>query len=63
MKQICNFCGGDGIMILPGHASGCTGERCVSECPIPIQEHCDRCGGCGYIFDDEEEEDINESRV
>jgi hypothetical protein len=52
-KRPCPECGGCGyiITVAPDHAPGCTGERCVSGCPIPVecQDTCPMCVGYGEV--------------
>jgi|WetSurMetagenome_2_1015567.scaffolds.fasta_scaffold1049185_3 hypothetical protein len=55
----CPECGGCGwvVEIVPDRAPGCTGERCVSGCPIPVQrqDQCGACCGSGEITDEPSE--------
>jgi hypothetical protein len=48
MKKKCNFCDGKGYDVVSGH--GCDGDakKCEKECPVPVQEVCEACGGVGY---------------
>lgn len=52
--RTCQFCGGTGADVIPGH--GCHGDTslCRKLCPVPVEYACSECGGIGcYPIEDE----------
>ena len=45
----CPDCMGDGYQVDPRHDYYCIGDRCVPECPVPVQVPCGACGARGYV--------------
>ena len=54
--QKCPHCDGTGMTDGRSHSPRCSGSSCAPECPIPVQELCERCDG-GEIQIYEEEAD------